>query len=176
MSSTLVFDARALIAAARFELQKIPILDYILPHCRLISPETVKVEAVDAGLQGNYPDAVLLAERVKSGAIQVMTTKPEAGVFQTILDDYGIEAGDKDLLWLCHQLSSYEFTVTDDRLLYIILNRFGMRPRFLPDVIVWLAQQGNLSQYLARQALEAVRPRYRSGFITHSLEQLKGSL
>jgi len=176
MSTNLVFDASALIAAARFEIGRTPILDHILPHGCLLIPETVRAEVVDAGLRGRYPDAVLLSERIKSGAIQVMTTSPEAGAFRAVLDDYDIEAGDKDLLWLCRQSSDYEFAVVDDRLLYIILNRFEMRPRFLPDVMVWLAQQGDWSEDLARQALEAVRPRYRSGFITHSLEQLKGSL
>ena len=66
--------------------------------------------------------------------------------------------------------------VVDDRLLYIVLNRFEMRPRFLPDVMVWLVQQSNWPPELAYRALDAVRPRYRSGFVTHSLEQLKGTL
>jgi len=176
MSVITVFDASALISAARFEIAGTPILDHILPHCRLIIPETVKLEVVDAGLSGGYSDATLLAERIDSAAIRVITTQPDVGPFQMILDDYGIEAGDKDLLRLCRQSPSYRFAVVDDRLLYIILNRFEMRPRFLPDVMVWLAQHGDWSEDLARRALDAVRARYRSGFITHSLEQLKGSV
>jgi hypothetical protein len=172
----LVFDASALITAARFEVNGISILDHILSHCRILIPETVRTEVVDAGLQGGYADAILLSERINSGVIQVAMTQPKASAFQRVLDDYGIEAGDKDLLWLCRQLSNYEFAVVDDRLLYVILNRFEMRPRFLLDVMVWLAKRGDWPEDLARQALEVVRLRYRSGFITHSLEQLKGSV
>lgn len=174
--AVLVLDSSALITAARFDVEGTSVLDHILTHCRLLIPETVKTEVVDAGLQGRYADAALLAERVRSGAIQVITTRPEAGAFERVLDDYAIETGDEDLLWLCRQAPSYEFAVVDDRLLYIILNRFQMRPRFLLDVIVWLVQQGAWSTDLAYQALDAVRPRYRSGFITHSVEQLKGNV
>jgi len=176
MSATFVFDASALITAARYEIAGMSILDHILRHCHLLVPETVKLEVVDAGLSGGYADATLLAGCIDSGAIRVITTQPEAGSFQMILDDYGIEAGDKDLLWLCRQSPTYRFSVVDDRLLYIILNRFEMRPRFLPDVMIWFVQQGDWPEDLARRALNAVRARYRSGFITHSLEQLKGSV
>ena len=86
MSATLVFDASALITAARFEVEGTTILDHILPHYRVVIPETVKVEVVDAGLQGHYADAVLLAERVKTGVLQVITTHLAAGTFQTVLD------------------------------------------------------------------------------------------
>ena len=176
MLPTLVFDASALIASARFKVQGASILDHILSHCQALAPEVVKEEVIDAGLKRGYDDAVLLAERVKSGAIQIMTTAPEKSAFQRVIDDYGIEAGDKDLLWLCRQTPDYQFTVVDDRLLYIILNRFEMRPRFLPDILLWLVQKGYWSENLAFQALETMRPRYRLGFISHSLEILKGSL
>lgn len=176
MSVTLVFDSSALITAARFRVEGTSILDHISPHCTLLIPERVKAEVIDTGMEGRYPDAILLAQRVGSGAIQVAATHPEAGAFQTVLDDYGIENGDKDLLWLCRQAPDYDFSVIDDRLLYVVLNRFEMRPRFLPDIIVWLAHSGAWSHEIAHQSLDVVRPRYRVGFITHSLEQLKGSL
>ena len=176
MKATFVFDARALITTARFEIVGTPILDHIIACCQLVISQTVKIEVVDAGLQGGYADAVLLDAQIGSGAIEVMTTQPNPGAFQTVLDDYGIEAGDKDLLWLCRQIQGYESAIVDDRLLYIVLSRFQMRPRFLPDLVVWLVQQGHWTVDLAREALNVTRPRYRTGFITHSLEQLKGSL
>jgi hypothetical protein len=173
---TLVFDASALISAARFEVLGVPILDHILSCSHLLIPRAVKIEVVDAGLKRGYPDALLLQERINSSEIGVIETQSAAGAFQTVLDDYGIEVGDKDLLLACRQFSDYDFVVVDDRLLYIILNRFDMRPRFLPDVPVWLARQGCWSEELAGKVLNAIRSRYRSGFITHSLEQLKGNL
>jgi hypothetical protein len=176
MKATLLFDASALITTARFEIMGTPILDHIIACCQLVVPQTVKVEVVDAGLQGGYADAALLDARIGSGAILVMATQPQPGAFQTVLDDYGIEAGDKDLLWLCRQTQGYEFAIVDDRLLYIVLSRFQMRPRFLPDLVVWLVQQGHWTVDLAHAALNVSRPRYRAGFVTHSLEQLKGSL
>lgn len=172
----LVFDASALITAARFEVDGTPILDQILLGAHLWIPAMVKRETVDTGLEQGYTDAFLLQQRIRSGEIQVVNTSPEVSAFQVVLDDYGIEAGDKDLLWACRQFLDYDFVVVDDRLLYIILNRFGMHPCFLPDVLVSLAHRGRWSAELARKALDEIRPRYRLGFITHSLEQLKGNL
>jgi hypothetical protein len=172
----LIFDASALITAARFEVDGTPILDHIFPGAHLWVPAAVKMETVDTGLELGYTDANLLQQRINSGKIQVVSTTPEVGAFQVVLDDYGIEAGDKDLLWACQQFLDYDFVVVDDRLLYIILSRFAMRPCFLPDLLVWLTRQGSWHEELARKALNAIRPRYRLGFITHSLEQLKGNL
>jgi len=66
--------------------------------------------------------------------------------------------------------------VVDDRLLYLILHRFAMRPIFLPDLIVVMAEEGAITEEIGEQLLEAIRSRYRTGFIEHSLLMLKGVL
>ena len=73
-------------------------------------------------------------------------------------------------------LPTYDYVVVDDRLLYLILHRFAMRPIFLPDLIVAMANERAITEEIGEQLLEAIRPRYRNGFIEHSLLMLKGVL
>jgi hypothetical protein len=170
----LIFDASSLIAATRFEVGKQPIIDYILNDLKVVIPEEVKVEVVDQGLVRGYSDAVLLDQRVKAAAIEVTASKTTHPILETILHEYGLEDGDRAIVRICREISDYEWVVVDDRLLYIVLNRFGLRPSFLPDVIEWLVTENKWKQSLAESVLQTIRPRYRSGFITHSLERLNG--
>ena len=172
----LIFDASSLIAAVRFEVEGHPILDHILAKCQIFIPEAVKIEAIDEGLRGGYPDAVLLDRRVKSGSLNVIGTTPTQPNLESVIDDYGLEEGDKAFLRLCRERENYLWAVVDDRLLYIVLNRFDLRPRFLPDVIEWLVTEKMWSLELGEATLKAIRPRYRVGFISHSLERINGRL
>lgn len=51
-----------------------------------------------------------------------------------------------------------------------------MRPLFLPDLIVMMAQDKAVTATQAEQMLDAIKPRYRSGFIEHARQTLKGAL
>lgn len=66
--------------------------------------------------------------------------------------------------------------VVDDRLLYLILHRFAMRPIFLPDLIIAMSKEGAITEDIGEQLLEAIRSGYRTGFIEHSLHVLRGAL
>ena len=172
----LIFDASSLIAAVRFEVDGQPVLDHVLAKCQVLIPEVVKIEAIDEGLRGGYPDAAILDQRVKSGDLKVIGPASAQPNLESVLDDYGLEEGDKALLRLCRNREKYLWAVVDDRLLYIVLNRFVLRPRFLPDVIEWLVNEKLWTLELGETALKAIRPRYRAGFISHSLERINGRL
>jgi hypothetical protein len=171
----LVFDASSLITATRFEVKGRPILDYILNKYHVVIPEAVKVEVVDEGLRGGYPDAVILNERVNAAKITVLAAVAHPDL-EVVLTDYGLEKGDRALLQICRARDKHLWAVTDDRLLYIVLNRFGLRPCFLPDVLEWLVAEKIWTLALGETALQAIQSRYRLGFIRHSLERMNGRL
>jgi len=97
-------------------------------------------------------------------------------VFEQVVAAYGIEDGDKEVLRLCRQIPDYDYVIVDDRLLYLIIHRFGMRPLFLPDLIVMMVQEKAVTEMRAEQMLDAIKPRYRLGFIEHARWVLKGAL
>ncbi len=169
MKPTFLFDTSALIAATRFEINGQPIIEQILADCEITIPQIVKIEMVDNGLARGYRDAYLIRNYIASAAMTVVTPTPVSPHLQAILDDYQLETGDQDLIRLARQMSQYQAVVVDDRLLYIVLNRFGLTPYFLPDVLVWLVTQRYWTTKQGQNALQAITPRYRKGFISHSL-------
>lgn len=172
----LIFDASSLIAGAQFSVANQLIIQYVLGYAEVVIAEGVKDEAIDQGLQAGYPDAQALAGLVKAGAIKVEATQPADAVFEQVIDAYGVENGDKEVLRLCRQTPDYDHVIVDDRLLYLIIHRFNMRPLFLPDLIVMMAREKAVTETRAEQMLGAIKPRYRSGFIEHARQMLKGAL
>lgn len=172
----LIFDTSALIAGAQFAAANQLVVQHVLDYAGVMIPEKVKEEAVDQGLQAGYPDALVLDGLVKAGGIEVEMAQLADPAFEQVVEAYGVENGDKEVLRLCWQTSDYDHVIVDDRLLYLIIHRFGMRPLFLPDLIVMMAQEKAVTEILAEEMLDAIRPRYRSGFIEHSRQTLKGVL
>ncbi len=172
----LVFDASSLIASAQFAVANQLIIQYVLGYAEVVIPEGVKDEAVDQGLQAGYPDAQALDSLVKAGAIRVEAAQPADPIFEQVIEAYGIESGDKEVLRLCRQIPDYDHVIVDDRLLYLIVHRFGMRPLFLPDLIVMMAQEKAVTETQAEEMLDAIKPRYRLGFVEHARQVLKGAL
>lgn len=60
----MIFDASSLIAAARFEVENQPIIDYILNDLQVRIPQEVKVEVVDQELERGYSDRVNLSRAI----------------------------------------------------------------------------------------------------------------
>ncbi|MFQ5340689.1 MAG: hypothetical protein ACE5F6_03990 [Anaerolineae bacterium] len=172
----LIFDASSLIASAQFGVASQLIIQYILSYAEVVIPEEVKNEAVDQGLSAGYTDAQALDGLVKGGAIRVEAAQQADPTFEQVVDAYGIENGDEEVLRLCRQTPDYDYVIVDDRLLYLIIHRFGMRPLFLPDLIVMMAREGAVSETQAEQMLDAIKSRYRAGFIEHAVQVLKGAL
>ncbi|PKO24195.1 MAG: hypothetical protein CVU38_00120 [Chloroflexi bacterium HGW-Chloroflexi-1] len=174
MSRQLIFDASALIAAAKTTVQGWLLPDDVLTYAQVVVPPTIKQETVDQGVGQGYADAHELDARITSHQISVSPISLVEPVFDRVVSAYGVERGDKEVLKLCRQTSVYEHVIVDDRLLYIILHRFEMRPWFLPDLVVEMVRQRFMPSERGEKALIALKPRYRAGFIEHSVEQLKG--
>lgn len=134
----------------------------------------VQRETVDAGLAGGYPDAVEIQARIQAGRIAVREAPQLSAPFEEVLDLYGLQEGDKAVTRLAVQASDVGATVTDDRLLYVVLQRCGRQACFLPDFIERAVAGGRLETATAQRLLLAVRPRLASGFVEHSLRRLEG--
>ena len=176
VKTKLIFDASSLITAAQFGIGGQALIEFITSYAQVIIPKGIKAEAVDLGLQAGYPDAFELDKLVKAGAITVEKAQPADPPFETVVTAYDVEPGDVEILRLCRHISKYEYVVVDDRLLYLILHHFAMRPIFLPDLIVAMAKEEAITEDIGEQLLEAIRSRYRTGFIEHSLSMLRGVL
>lgn len=172
----LLFDTSSLITAAQFGVGGRLLIEFIADYAQVIIPEGIKAEAVDLGLQAGYSDALELDRLIKAGAITVAKARPADPSFETVVVAYDVEPGDVEILRLCRLTSDYDHVVVDDRLLYLILHRFAMRPIFLPDLIVAMAKERAITEEIAEQLLKAIRSQYRTGFIEHSLLMLKGML
>ena len=174
ISSLHQWDATSLITCAKFQLEDRLILDHALDVAKIVITEEVRQETVDAGLAGGYPDAVAIKELVDAGRIEVRTVAQMSVPFEEVLDLYGLQEGDKAVVRLALQAVDVEATVTDDRLLYVVLRRCGHQALFLPDLIEKAVADGSCDTATGQQLLLAVRPRLHTGFVEHSLRRLEG--
>lgn len=89
--------------------------------------ERVQRETVDAGLAGSYPDAVEIQARIQAGRIAVQEAPQLSAPFEEVLELYGLQEGDKAVVRLAVQVRDVEATVTDDRLLSVVLQHTLLR-------------------------------------------------
>ena len=168
------WDATSLITCAKFQLEGRLIIDYAPDVAHIVITREVQQETVYAGLAGGYPDAVAIKERVDTGRVEVRTVSRMSAPFEEVLDLYGLQEGDKAVVRLALQAADVEATVTDDRLLYVVLHRCGHRALFLPDLIEKAVANGICDAATGQQLLLAVRVRLQRGFVEHSLRRLEG--
>jgi hypothetical protein len=150
------------------------VLDYALDVAKIVITREVQQETVEAGLAGGYPDAVPIKERIDSGRIEVRAVAQMSAPFEEVLDLYGLQEGDKAVVRLSMQSTEVEATVTDDRLLYVVLRRCRREALFLPDFIEKSVTDGRCEAATGQKLLLAVRPRLHVGFVEHSLRRLEG--
>ena len=170
----LIFDASCLITAAKFKSGSRFVLDRIADTHQIIIPPQVKKETVADGLKQGYTDAVEIGRRVKKGLIMVKAISNKMPVLEKVLDDYGVESGDREVLLLAEDTADYDFLVTDDQMLYIIAHRLELKVSFLPDLICKITSLGTIQPEEALKILAAIKPRYRKGFIEHSIKRVEG--
>ena len=168
------WDATSLITCAKFQLEDRLILDYVLDVAHIVITREVQQETVEAGLAGGYPDAVAIKERIDAGRIEVRTVARTSAPFEEVLDLYGLQDGDKAVVRLALQAADVAATVTDDRLLYIVLHRCGHQALFLPDLIEKAVADNVCDATTGQQLLLAASPRLQRGFVEHSLRRLEG--
>jgi hypothetical protein len=168
------WDATSLITCAKFQLEGRLILDYMLDVADIVITTEVQQETVEAGLAGGYPDAVAIKERIDAEQLEVRTIAGASAPFEEVLDLYGLQEGDKAVVRLALTAVDVTATVTDDRLLYIVLHRCGHQALFLPDFIEKAVADHTCDATTGQQLLLAVRPRLHKGFVEHSLRRLEG--
>ena len=170
------WDATSLITCAKFQLEGRLILDYVLDIADIVISTEVQQETVEAGLAGGYPDAVAIEERIDAGRIEVRTVARTSARFEEVLDLYGFQEGDKAVVRLALTAADVAATVTDDRLLYIMLHRCGHQALFLPDLIEKAVADNVCDATTGQQLLLAISPHLQKGFVEHSLGRLEGVL
>lgn len=170
------WDATSLITCAKFQLEGRSILDYVLDVAHFVITREVRQETVEAGLVGGYPDAVVIKERIQAGRLEVRTVPQMSTRFEEILDLYGLQEGDKAVVRLALMATDVAATVTDDRLLYIVLHRCGHQVLFLPDFLEKAVADRVYDAMTGQQLLLAISPRLQRGFVEHSLARLEGVL
>lgn len=168
------WDATSLITCAKFQVGGRLVLDYLLDAATVVISTAVRQETMDAGLAGGYPDAVEIKARVDAGRIEVRNAARLSDPFEEVLDLYGLQEGDKAVVRLSLQDSDVEATVTDDRLLFVVLHRCGHEALFLPDLVEKSAIDGVFDTATGQQLLLALRPRLPAGFVEHSSRRLEG--
>ena len=168
------WDATSLITCAKFQVEGRLVLDYVLDVAGIVITQEVKHETVDAGLIGGYPDAAMIQAKIDSGHIEVCDVQQMNHSFEEVLDLYGLQDGDKAVVRLSLQAADVEATVTDDRLLFVVLTRCGRKVLFLPDFVEQTVAQGVFSVATGQKLLQAIRPRLPQGFVEHSLRRLEG--
>lgn len=168
------WDATSLITCAKFQVDGRLVLDYALDVATILLTTEVQGEAVESGLAGGYPDAVEIKRRVDSGRIRVGAVARLSDTFEGVLDLYGLSEGDKAVVRLSLQATEVKATVTDDRLLFVVLRRCGHEALFLPDFVGKAVLDGVFDSITAQKLLLAVRSRSHPGFVEHSLRRLEG--
>ena len=168
------WDATSLITGAKFQVNGQIILDYALSAGKIVIVQEVQQETVTAGVAGGYPDAVEIKTRIDAGQIEVRPGVPLSPPFEEVLDLYGLHHGDKAVVRLALQMNDVEGTVTDDRLLWVVLRRCGHTALFLPDFIEKAVAEGAVDVATGQQLLFALRSRLPIGFVEHSLRRLEG--
>jgi hypothetical protein len=172
----LQWDATSLITCAKFQVNGRLVLDYVLSAGKIVIVQEIQQETVEAGLVGGYPDAVEIKARIETGQIEVRTGTPFSPAFEEVLDLYGLHHGDKAVVRLALQMAEVEATVTDDRLLWVVLRRCGHAALFLPDFVEKAVTDEAFDATTGQQLLLALRSRLPVGFVEHSLRRLEGVL
>ena len=168
------WDATSLITCAKFQVDGRLVLDYVLDVAKIVIATEVQQETVLAGLAGGYPDAVEIKARIDSGCIEVLAVARLSDPFEEVLDLYGLHEGDKAVVRLSLQAADVDATITDDRLLFVVLRRSGRSVLFLPDFVEKGIADGVFDSATGQKLLLAVRPRLPKGFVEHSLRRLEG--
>jgi len=170
---TVIFDAGPLITACKFMVQGKLVVDCLSPKCKIIIPSAVEEEVAILG--ASYPDGIAAGERIAKGEIQVMPVTERQWAIH--LASYALGKGELDSLEL-YRNAEAEALVTDDNLAFIVATRLGLKACMLPDLVAELAKRGELGIKLAKNIMEAIRPRYRTGVIEHNivrLQEVKGT-
>ena len=169
-SPVFVFDSSPLVASCQFTVGRRAVAEIALAGADVRIPPAVYAEMVTRG--GARPDARIAAGLINAGYIRVA----DATLVGQPLEDlqyYQLGYGEQEALTLTVRLGYSAVMVTDDFLALIIANRLGLSCQLLLDFVVGRATRGELTVTEAQSVVQAVSPRYPSGFVPHSLAMLR---
>lgn len=163
----LILDAGPLITVCKFSVDNLLLVDHILDRCKISIAAAVCNEVLVAG--DRYSDARAAQERIERGQIKFLHP-PVVRRLEALLVPYGLGSGERDSILLTEHPDLQGATlVIDDHLAYLVSNRLGRKKRFLLDVIIDLVESQQLGVKLAVEMTEAIRSRYPSAFIEHTM-------
>jgi predicted nucleic acid-binding protein len=166
-----VFDASPLVASCQFTVGRRAVAEIALADADVRIPPAVYAEVVTRG--GARPDALIAAGLITAGYIRVVDAT-EVGEALEDLQHYQLGHGEQEALTLTTRLGNGAIMVTDDFLALIVANRLGVSCQLFLDFVVGRATRGELPTMEAQNIVQAVSPRYPSGFVPHSLAMLRG--
>jgi predicted nucleic acid-binding protein len=168
--STFVFDSSPLVASCQFLVGRRPVAEIALAGTDVRVPQAVYTEVVTRG--GSRPDALIAVGLIASGYIQVVDGL-QAGEALEDLQHYQLGQGEQEALTLTMRLGNGAVMVTDDFLALIVANRLSVSCQLFLDFVIGRATRGELMVTESQAIVQAVSPRYPSGFVPHSLAVLR---
>ncbi len=153
-------------------LEKTGMLARLAKHHDIVIPQEVFKEAVEAGIEHKYPDAVVIGKLIKDKAIKVVKVRNEAKV-RELTDNYGLATGESEAI--CLALETKEGVVALDDLKAIrYCERFQIRFVTTIKIVLESYLDKTISKSEARQMLKdlAIFGRYKSELIFYALEKL----
>jgi predicted nucleic acid-binding protein len=172
-SSVFVFDSSPLVASCQFAVGSRPVAEIALVGADVRIPPAVYAAVVTRG--GSRPDARIAAGLITAGYIHV-TDATVVGLALEDLQYYQLGLGEQEALTLTMRLGNSAVMVTDDFLALIVANRLSVSCQLFLDFVIGRATRGELTMTAAEAIVQAVSPRYPSGFVPHSLAMLRKHL
>jgi predicted nucleic acid-binding protein len=165
----LIFDAGPLITSCKFSVAGQLVIDHLLLHCEITIAASVRDEVVVAG--NRYADAKAARQRINKGQIAVLSPSPTSAL-EMLITPYNLGDGERESIFLATAMSEATLVI-DDHLAYLVSDRLGQRKRFLLDILADLVVAKNLDKQLAIDMVQAIRSRYPTAFVEHTLLLLR---
>ncbi len=137
---------------AMIKITKSSLKDLVASNFALAIPEAVRVECVDQGKAGGYPDALRIDENIREGRISVRRSRPRGRSERTV-GDLRLTGGEADVLRL-QAGGSVDVVVSDDRRFLQMLEALGIPFATPSALIVALVRRRRLSKAQALSGLE----------------------
>jgi predicted nucleic acid-binding protein len=165
-----VFDSSPLVASCQFAVGGRTVAEIALAGADVRIPPAVYAEVVTRG--GARPDARIAAGLITAGYVRTADAA-EVGEVLEDLQHYQLGNGEHEALTLTARLGGSAVMVTDDFLALVVANRMGVSCQLFLDFVVGRATRGELTVTEAQHIVQAISPRYPSGFVPHSLAMLR---
>jgi predicted nucleic acid-binding protein len=168
--SIFVFDASPLVASCQFAVGRRAVAEIALAGADVRIPPAVYAEVVTRGAA--RLDALIAAGLITAGYIRMIDAIAVGEVLED-LQHYKLGHGEQEALTVTARLGTGAVMVIDDFLALIVANRLGLSCQLFLDFVVGRAARSELAVTEAEHIVQAVNPRYPSGFVPHAHAMLR---